>query len=108
MKRTTFILLLFMVVTFVGCQTISPRAELRIAQVAFTGIVESLTELQKAGQIGEDERIVIGDLVHTGAALLDQWANSVLETGQRPAAADQFGKILTELTEWELLKKGGD
>lgn len=107
MKRTRFITIMFLLVTLAGCQTLSPRAELRIAQLAFEGVVVSLTDLQQAGQIGDDERPVVGKLIHLGRDLLEQWTNEIVATGERPKAADQFALILAELTEWELAKKGG-
>jgi len=106
MKRTTFIIVIFLIVNLVGCQSVSPRAELRIAQTAFIGLVESLTQLQQAGQIAADEQAVISELIHTGQALLQQWTEAILTTDERPNLADQFRLILNQLAEWEARKRG--
>ena len=106
MKRTFFIAVIFFIVTLAGCQSISPRAELRIGQLAFEGVVVSLTDLQQTGQIGDDERMVIGRLIHSGRDLLAQWTEHVIATGERPKLAEQFHAVLGELVAWEIAKKG--
>ena len=100
------LLTLLCLLCLVGCQSISPRAELRIAQIGFEGVVESLTELYLAGQIGADEQEVIGHLIHEGRDLLEAWTESVKEAGERPKTIQPFHKILSQLVEWEIRKKG--
>ena len=111
MKRKTFILTIFLIVTLGGCGGIwqaNPRAECRMAQLAFEGVLISLVDLQQAGQIGDDERVLIGRLAHAGRDLMAEWTQTVIETGQRPKAADAALAILRQLTELEMAKKGGD
>lgn len=90
-----------------GCQTVSPRAELRLAQISFEGVVRSLTDMQKAGQIGKDEQAVISQLIHVGEEKLDEWQITVLTEDRRPAAAELFGSILNKLIQYDI-EHGGD
>jgi len=111
MKRKTFMTIVAGLLILSGCGGElkgHPRAELKVAETAYIGIVETLTDLNNAGQIAPDERAVITELVHTGRDLLRQWHEAVLATDRRPDVADQALYIIRRLAEWQLQKEKGD
>lgn len=101
---TTLSILLLFTLIMSGCLwQNSPRADLLASQKIFTATVESLTVASQAGQIGDDEIIIIDGLIQTGNSVLKTWEKTVLGDGDvSDAMLDTFQNILNDLIAWQV------
>ncbi len=90
-----------------GCQVFqaNPRAELLAAEKTFSATVDSLTALQRAGQLTAQETAQITILVHQGKQHLDQWHAAVLAGQVRPDVIESFQVVLDALIQHQAQKE---
>lgn len=104
-KSSVFCLFLIhfglLIVGIQGCQALTPKQELSVAQMAFEGTVVILTQLKEDGQISPEVEVTIGKLIHKGQDFLNEWTEYTLETKKRPDEIMKFYDLLEDLNEWK-------
>jgi len=108
MTKGKILCLLILLSTLSGCATmqppLTPRAELRIAQVSFEKTVDSIIILKDAEKFNDDEWEDIIKLVDSGEELLTQWTLAVIRE-EIPTVKDKFYAVLNQLRKY---KRGGE
>lgn len=97
----TFISLLIMYAVALclsGCDLgDSPKAQLLAAQKSFTAVVESLTEIRRAGKMSDKDYNAVAVLIHSGDDILKKWEASVKSGTPSVNAYKEFDAVLRRL-----------
>lgn len=102
MKRKIVMLMCLVLVSGCVTQGLSPRAELKFAQLTFLRTVNSLTILREADKFSDEDVEKIKVVIATGDKLLDNWTNAIIEKKPALNAFDTFSLIFEELIEYKV------
>jgi hypothetical protein len=81
-----------------GCAIFEdPQAELHLSKTTFAATVNALAELNRAGQIGDDEADHLSKIIHAGQHYLQQWEAALAAGEKDPEVAAAFRVILADL-----------
>lgn len=81
-----------------GCAMFDdPQAELHLSKTTFAATVDALAELNRAGQIGDDEADHLTKIIHAGQHYLQQWEAALAAGEKDPEVAAAFHVILADL-----------
>lgn len=105
-KIITLALLSSLVICSCAVQGLTPRTELKYADISYTRIVNSLTILKEAGKFSEDDIDNIIVFTESGYALLKKWTQSVKSGTRPPNTIDAFNIVIENLIKYKLEGEG--
>lgn len=100
-KKTTTVGIVMMVMLYSGCAWPSnPRGDLLASQKVFAATVRTLAQASRAGQIGDDEFVIIDGLITEAHGVLKNWQANVEAGIEDPGPIMTFNQLLGNLAEW--------